>query len=637
MHVLLGAAALVLLPPWVPSMPRSGLDPSWAMVLNHAFVNGWQFGSDLVFTFGPFGFLYARLFDPLTYSWVLGAWTLLALALGTGTAFLLRDAEPWEAIAIAALVLLGVRASMLNAMLFSDTAFFVLPLLLVLVVQRAGTPARVFGVLVCLLAALASLVKFTFWMLGFVIILMMDAERCRRGKRMPAYLLVYALGSLALHVVAGQSLAGYAKFVWSSLAVAGGYSEAMQVWSWRWLDPVAFVVLAVAFVVLAGYSSWRSARIATNPWTDWLPLAALVMFLFMVFKAGFVRHDTHAVIAWGGLTAGLALAAAHFSSRLRTRRARVILVLLCVVSSVVAIRRNFDYASEAPGEQAPLPLGGSVRASINAMAALTSGRHLASLRADHAQAIESIRRSDPLPALQGPVDVYPWNAAPLLAQGASYRPRPVFQSFAVYNPTLIRINREHLEGPRAAATLLFGIESIDSRHVAQDEGALWPTLAALYEVDRAYARQVVLHRRAEPRRIEWQIGRPQQVRWGQRLAVPQSEGNVWVQVRLQRTAWGRIQDVLFKAPVVNLVLELEDGRERRSRLEPSFSGEPFLLSPLVATASDWTAVFGDGGNVEAVPRVVRLRIDAPEPRTVAPVYADAIDVTFSHVAIEARR
>ena len=40
-----------------PLMPSSGLDPSWRMALGYLFEHGMQFGHDVVFTYGPLGFV----------------------------------------------------------------------------------------------------------------------------------------------------------------------------------------------------------------------------------------------------------------------------------------------------------------------------------------------------------------------------------------------------------------------------------------------------------------------------------------------------------------------------------------------------------------------------------------------------
>jgi len=51
------AYALLLLAPWRFVLPAPGLDPSWIQVVAHAAQAGWQWGRDIVFTYGPLGYL----------------------------------------------------------------------------------------------------------------------------------------------------------------------------------------------------------------------------------------------------------------------------------------------------------------------------------------------------------------------------------------------------------------------------------------------------------------------------------------------------------------------------------------------------------------------------------------------------
>ncbi|MGF7210515.1 hypothetical protein GGE65_005122 [Skermanella aerolata] len=68
LRIVLLVTLVILCVPWSPWMPSAGLDPSWVFVLHHAFAEGWQWGKDIVFTFGPLGFNYAGMYHPATYS-----------------------------------------------------------------------------------------------------------------------------------------------------------------------------------------------------------------------------------------------------------------------------------------------------------------------------------------------------------------------------------------------------------------------------------------------------------------------------------------------------------------------------------------------------------------------------------------
>jgi len=55
--------SLVSLPPWIPAFLTSEefRDPSWRYVLNQSFVDRLRYGTEVIFTYGPYGFLTTRI------------------------------------------------------------------------------------------------------------------------------------------------------------------------------------------------------------------------------------------------------------------------------------------------------------------------------------------------------------------------------------------------------------------------------------------------------------------------------------------------------------------------------------------------------------------------------------------------
>ena len=77
---LAGLALLLLaLLPWRPLLYDAALDPSRQMVLHWAYAKGIVFGRDLVFTYGPLGFLNWRYYHPETFALLMTLRGLLAI------------------------------------------------------------------------------------------------------------------------------------------------------------------------------------------------------------------------------------------------------------------------------------------------------------------------------------------------------------------------------------------------------------------------------------------------------------------------------------------------------------------------------------------------------------------------------
>ena len=617
-------------------MPRAGLDPSWVAVLSHAYNKGWQFGADIVFTFGPFGFIYANLFDPLHFTTTLAIWCVLAIVFASCVTFLLNRRRPFECAIVLLSLFLGLRSSSVDPMLFNDPLLFLLPLLLVL--TRAHPDRRVSRWLIAALLALialSGLIKFTFALLGLATVILIEASRLRLRPRVPVYVLSYALLMALFFVAAGQHITNFPAYISGSIAITDGYSEAMQVFQ----EPgeiIRFVVMCVLFVAAACYLELRRNARRAARWSGVAPLLALIAFLFVVFKAGFVRHDIHALIAWSSLSAGIAVYSAHLLRMIDAFLWRTCLLIFCIVAAATALLHHGGISGESPAEVATSHFGTGLVARARAVDDILRGDGLARLRQDYEAALSTIRDHHPIGDIAGSVDIYPWNAVIVLAHGLDYRPRPVFQSFAVYNEKLRALNRAHLGSNRAASTILFDVESIDGRFVAQDDGPLWIALLMHYEPAGAEPSQYLrLRRRAAPRAITWRSLATYKTTWSQPLQVPSSEHLVWVQIILEQPLHGRLVNAVFKSPVVELVLTLDDGTESRYRLVPGMARQGFLLSPTIDSIDLFSGLFDETRELHNLgPRVIGLRISEPEPRRLHWMYADEIKVTFQELSFK---
>src|SRR5205085_148607 len=118
--------------------------------------------------------------------------------------------------------------------------------------------------------------------------------------------------------------------------------------------------------------------------------------------------------------------------------------------------------------------------------------------------------------------------------------------------------------------------------------------------------------------------------WNEAVAVPQSQRPIWMELHLHKTLFGRISDIGFKMPIVEMMVTTQTGTKRKYRLVPSVANYGFLLSPLVTNVQEWSRLFADDdpSNNDA-PTVVEVKINRPVPHVMADAYSDRFDVTFS--------
>jgi hypothetical protein len=559
--------ALCVLPPWYPSMPSSNLDPSWAAVLSYAFEKQWQFGKDIVFTLGPYSFIYTKLFSPQTYGITLSFWLVATIVVILTVAHFsarLRSVEKWT--------VLGVL--LISLFVTGDTALpFISLLMLCAALAAESRVGRVLVFVLLVLSALVGLVKFSYAIVGFTMVLLLDMYSLQQ-RRTPFYTLLYVSLSVLFFALAGQSSRNFWEYIRTSLWMASGFTEAMEV-----TGPIAELLLFGACAVSIGayivYRRYQQKNWGVDGPRGLVMILGISMFVFMAFKAGFVRHDGHSLIAWSSLGAASAIYSVFVLPESGSRGGRNAVLGACALLAMFTVARYL--LLQPPSLMAP----------VTAMSEWLKGSRGATLQSAYAAAWADVRAQDPLPRLTGTVDLYPRNQSTVMAHGLDYLPRPVFQSYAVYSRPLVELNRRHLHSERAAENVLFDVETLDHRVAALHEGSLWPDMLSRYHgagITRGY---VLLKKRSEPITVEAIPVSQVTTTWLERVDVPTSALPVWVSITLHKTVIGTLLNVLYKPPLVDLSVTFDDGTKEDFRLVPELGSAGFVLVPFIRSKEEF--------------------------------------------------
>jgi hypothetical protein len=563
-------------------MPSNALDPSWMMVVQRAFADGWQFGRDIIFTYGPLGFITVPQFYPGLYGIALGFWLLFYGAFAAGFCLLYRTAS---AAKLALLLAVSVLVTLSWA---HDGPWFASCLVLFLLARKGerGSTA-VAGILAALLAT-AALIKTSCLFLALPSMILADIARYRRNKALPLFTPVFGAAFTIAYVAAGQSLVSLGAYFVSAFEISRGYGEAMQ--TYGSLAELAIFAFAAGIFCLAVVRT----EFARRPTPDALLMTAMLTgFLFVIAKTGFVRHDVgHAMIPWTALTLA---ALAYLGEASNERRASISAMLLTAIIALGATFVCLTYVAGARETARTAPaaeiLAGDLTAEIRddatTIANVLFGDQLARFDAAYQAQLAQIRSQNPLPPLGGTADIFGVKQA-IMAAGAEYRPRPIFQGYSVYTPYLIELNRASVTGPLAPETIVFDIATVDGRYPALDEGALWPDLLRAYDTVAFINGHAILKRRATPRSVRLDDLHAGNIRFGQEMDVSSwVDGLLWLEMDFQPTFFGRVRSFLFKPPLLMITVTTDAGNTQRFRVVPGMTGSGFLLSPLIESADQF--------------------------------------------------
>ncbi|GMU46709.1 MAG: hypothetical protein AMXMBFR26_14910 [Porticoccaceae bacterium] len=569
--LLLMLSGILAFAPLAPILPKVGLDDSWRLAMNQAVAQGLVFGRDIVFTFGPYSAVYTHHYHPFTYAPNLTLGVLLGGGYGAMLLMLLRQrGNGWVWCSAGVLLLANSR----------DTLFFAYPLLAALVAcaetlprlasaDRLCFPARntAYALAVALLGAL-PIIKGSFLPLTLMAMTVGAILYWRDGNRPFAALFIVlpVLAMAALWLLAGQPLAALPDYFRTMAPIISGFAGAMGLWGPPGqISLYLLIVVGVLFSLLQARGESKLHR-----------LACVVMvgsFLFIVFKAGFVRHDGHASAAGSGALLGIF--AINGSRIIRIFWPTLVLALLTFVL-IHVWWLAFPYREPSV---------------VESLRKLAQGDAVG-MESAYTQRLAQISAQWPLPGFPGSVDIYPFDQVQLIASGNLWHSRPVLQSYSAYTPALARLNAAHLRGPRAPDNILFRVGSIDGHLPALDDGLSWPRLLSDYQLSGAISDHVHLTRRPTPAAVTRTVIAQERHRLGEWVELPSVPQILFAEVDLRPTLLGRLATALFKPDMTYIAVATSDGKSRLYRFIPSTARAGFVISPLIESNIEF-AQFAD--------------------------------------------
>jgi hypothetical protein len=579
--LLLGVLICAITWPEKDLEPFEGIDGAWQVALHVAAATGLDYGREIVYTFGPLGFLQAPTWvDPLTVRLAFAYEFALHLLLCVSLVAALRPT--FRLLPAAALALLIAGA--VGGVQVHTIGFIWLAALLLVPMDRAPTQLLAVGLGVLTGLELLGKLNSGLVLLGMVVVavVVLPPER-RRTVALPFGIATAAAAALGW-LLTGQSITAIPGYLSGSASLISGYSQAMLLESpgrgWQlWLVPVLTGIGLIA--ALDGRRRPERARIGLA--AAWLILA------FTSFKEGFVRHeDGHASFFFVSMLGGFVAFA-----MVPRPRGTALLVGLVAFTAVGA-----SLSSDPGNWIRPAP---RLAALAEQVATLSDGSET---NAEIAAAREKVASFAPLDeqtlaAVQGH-DVHV--AATLAYTAWAYRlrwhPLPVFQTYAAYLEALDRRDADVMAARDGPERILRHFEpGIDGRRLIWDDPhtiramlcnfraisttALWQVLARA-DADRC----------GEPRLIE-----EVETSYGVTTRVPASRAGEAVYVEVEGVQVGgveRLRSLLYRAYERRVIV---NGVEN-NRLVPGTAAGGLLLQ--VPPAGDFPAPFSLNAGVRTI-------------------------------------
>jgi hypothetical protein len=588
----------------------NGLDGSWVQSLAYAFKHHFQAGVDYLFTFGPLGYIYhahSRYDADLFYTFI--AWHII-----TGLFFAVIFVTYTQKIEgkIDKFIYLFLVVVVISS--FPDDPRYFLGIIASVILIISPLPVfmkrpplyTVFVALVLLFLAVISLTKFTHFILAGVAILSMTVAMWHSYSRKLALIIpiVFTIFFLCVWLISGQSLLNLPTYIINSLQITSGYSDAMSL-GFKITEIATEIKLAMAnifvivLMVLLGcfIKPWKMKRFI---------IAGMVFFcIFIAWKTGFVRHDLHSLTFFF-----FAVLVPFFVEYDKSMHSFLILAfrVLRYIAIFTALSGLFIAGNTINYTPSNFIANWNQRIINN----FTTLANLPDLKAKREKNIDRLKQKHNLPKIravvgQATVDIFSWEQGVLFLNELNWHPRPVFQSYVAFTPSLIAINGDFYTSEQAPKFVIFKLQAIDGQFPLMNDNEALKILLRDYQPILSEKGYLLLKRvpRAQGRVSAGETLLSREIKIGESLDIRAlSDKPLLLSLDIRKSWLGQLSSLLYKMPAIYFEIEATDGTKMSYRIIPGMTQSGFVINPLILNQADLLGWYTEA----TLKRIATLRV-----------------------------
>lgn len=582
----------------LPSSPvNSGLDSSWCGALIHFAALKLQFGRDVIFTYGPLAHLISFVYTGELFTarvlWEFASKTIFAAIL---CASIVSLPKIWRPIFFL-FVLLFIWIDPI-----SDALYFLVFTCVAAALFREGRSGLSIAILAGVLFGICSLIKFTYFLLALFVIGAVSLFYLfeRTPKRALSLVAAFLASLLLSWHLAGQAFGSLPLYLVNSVEICFGYKEAMGIPA----DSDWIVAAGVAALLLGLIQC--SLLVVDSPR---LPTLCLALFFvgtgLLAWTRAFVRADDHVLSFFGFFPEASLLIWIRARPRPRIRRygygLNAAILAVCIIG--MTLQRPSVLTQAIPDAVSKIVRTWRV---VTALRSTTDQLRTQLVEARSANALPRVRAQ----VKNETIDVFGYEQGIALLNGLNYTPRPVFQGYSAYTARLIAQNTAFYSSPSAPSYVLLKYQPIDQRYPSlEDAGVLLQLLSnytPLFD-ENGYS---LWKRVGAPHPITPTVIATKSLLIDELCEVP-ADKSIWLELDVRKSIRGRLRNLFYKPPPVEIRTNDWEGHQLTHRLIPSMSASGFIINPQLNTPRQFleSAIGGPTSSVRSffvdVPRESR--------------------------------
>jgi len=563
-----------------------GLDVSWKMTLDYAFVKYCVWGKDIVYTYGPLANLSTRTGQGIP-AWVM---VLFDVFLVLNFYFVFFDFIKNNANKPLAAAILICLALLVNPCFGSDTSWVLLFFIIYWMIKTFDEPRPLYLAIVITLTILAFYIKMNTGLIGMVLLCGHFINLLIAKKLTIINLFGWFAWFIVLIMLSARllnvSVLGY---ITGSLEIIKGYNDIMYLDESHTVLETALYLLFLAMLALLIYSLWR--QVAAKKYNQIIYTIAGIIFIFLLQKQAVLRNDAQHLYEFFSFAPLVLLCNFTIGSDQKSTL-KYSLIILIFALGFVLYNRGLAYSLSS---RITAPFSYIKQVEYNPAAHVS----------------QPGKRYIPQPVLDiignKTVDVFPWDSEYAIENKLNYKPRPVFQSFSAYTEGLEKINYDYFV-KQAPDFLIYDYDAIDNRYPFNDESLVNLFILRNYTLADTFTsnqrQRLVLQRKDKTAPLQFKHLKRLELSLAD--TIPVTNFN-FIKLNVQYNLPGKIKAFVNKPPHVQISYMRADGKWFTYKTSPELLKTGLYISCLITNDDEYLALFK--GKPTAVIKKIKLIVN----------------------------
>jgi hypothetical protein len=566
-QLLFWLIVLYVLPKSIWTAPSDGLDPSWQIGLNLALKENLIWGRDIIFTYGPWAFLSTGIPDYASEIGILVFYIFMVLHGFYCIFYIFKNITDTSEILFISVVLFFCGHFLFHPdamILYFMVVFHMLHYL------KYNNLLSLLSVTCCCI--LAFFIKFNtgiilnFIYIFFLIYISWESKKNRAFVWGGAFFYF-----IAIYLVSNYYKVDLMHYLTNSIPIINAYNDSMV------SNPTAFHTLIGIGIISIFISVLvvNFKKIITSVYEVFV-FGNISLLIFISFKQSFVRGDEWHINLFFNIIVFITFLAMEFTHiaqlKKQLKQSIIIIAMLAITSHSLAYRTNKikDLIGYQLIENFADKFQGITDAAANSSAKQSS--------VILPRKIKDILGKNSVDVLGSEISIIHFNQL-------TYNPRPIIQSYSVYDPKLVRINVEKYSGPTAPDYVLYHFGSIDDRHPFWDEPTIYLPLFTNYTLLdtvnlHTFNKPISIGSKLDPKRlilfqrniinkayksITKSVIKDTIVHFGSEINIPKSPHLVYLEIEGDYSLPGAIRRFLYQPSLMEIELTYDNGEKSRHR------------------------------------------------------------------------